>query len=187
MVQGLSYLWVRYRMRPLTDKWNQIVHWKLYHPLGDWQPTTKQNYRINLWIYYLNNSQFSCFLKLIYISLSLLVLTLSFSYVLHALIRIGEWKWVNAIRPIIKTSSSNISLIDESFLVWFSKQRRECFKGARCLYCEPVREFSFESWGVGRGSWLRRANWDIVLRAMLWSPSSDGCGKDCSPLLKHDC
>ena len=57
MVQGLSYLWVRYRMRPLTDKWNQIVHWKLYHPLGDWQPTTKQNYRINLRIKLITSSR----------------------------------------------------------------------------------------------------------------------------------
>jgi hypothetical protein len=48
------------------DKWNQIVHWKLYHPLGDWQPTTKQNFGIKLGsgyeeakFNYLNNSQFS--------------------------------------------------------------------------------------------------------------------------------
>ena len=27
---------------------------------------------------------------------------------------------------------------------------------------------------------LRRAGWDLVLLAMLWSPSCGGCGEDCS-------
>ena len=29
---------------------------------------------------------------------------------------------------------------------------------------------------------LRRAIWGLVLLAMLWSPSSGGCGEDCSPV-----
>jgi hypothetical protein len=34
---------------------------------------------------------------------------------------------------------------------------------------------------------LRRAGWDLVLLAMLWSPSSDGCGEDCSPVTSSPC
>ena len=35
-----------------------------------------------------------------------------------------------------------------------SKQRRNCFRGARCLPCEPVKGLSFVSWGVGGGSFV---------------------------------
>jgi hypothetical protein len=31
-------------------KWNQIVHWKIYHPLGE--PIMKQNYRTKLGLGY---------------------------------------------------------------------------------------------------------------------------------------
>ena len=81
--------------------------------------------------------------------------------------------------------------VDESVLVWFSKQRRNCFRGARCLSCKSVKGLSFVNWDVGGGSiasisvcnalvvvrW--RASWSLVLLAMIWFPSSDNCVEDC--------
>ena len=104
------------------------------------------------------------------------------------------------------------SLVSESVLVWFSKLRRECFKGGtRCLSRTPVKDLSFVGWGIGRGSVfvigicefccdgedfvcnaevvvLRRASWYLVLLAMLRSPSSDDCIDNCTsvPLFEGD-
>ena len=43
-------------------------------------------------------------------------------------------------------------LVDETVPVWFSKQQRECFRGARFLSCKSVKELSFVGWVVGGGS-----------------------------------
>ena len=77
MVQGLIYLWVRYRMRKLITVHLQalpiqislrIVHGVHYKKNDDWQPSMRRNYRTKLGLgydeakfNYLNNSQFSCF------------------------------------------------------------------------------------------------------------------------------
>ena len=79
MVQGLIYLWVRYRMRKLITVHMQamsiqislrIAHGVHYKKNDDWQPSMRRNYRIKLGLgydeakfNYLNNSQFSCFKK----------------------------------------------------------------------------------------------------------------------------
>ena len=42
--------------------------------------------------------------------------------------------------------------MDDSFLVWFSKQQRNRFRGAHCLSCKSVKELSFVNWDVGGGS-----------------------------------
>ena len=68
------------------------------------------------------------------------------------MIRISVWNCVDVRRPIINFLIRCLTHICGSFLVRFTKQRRECLKGARRLSCEPVRELSFVSWGVGRGS-----------------------------------
>ena len=39
-------------------------------------------------------------------------------------------------------ASSDISLIGDSILVRFSKQRLNCFRGARCLSCKSVKGLS---------------------------------------------
>jgi hypothetical protein len=66
--------------------------------------------------------------------------------------------------------------VDYPFLVWFSNQRRKCFRGARCLPCKSVKGLSFVNWDVGGGSFASvsvctaivvvrwRVSWSLVRR-----------------------
>ena len=81
----------------------------------------------------------------------------------------------NSICPL--TTSSDISLRDKSILVRSSKQRLNCFWGARCLSCKSVKGLLSVGWDVGGGSFvifsiggaIAEVRWRaFVLLATLW-------------------